>query len=92
MTSRIQKKLTLYGQVQGVFFRQTAKQQADQRNLTGHIRNNPDGSVTLQVEGDSTGINEFIDWCKLGPKDAQVEKIEIEDSSPTNETGFSVRL
>jgi acylphosphatase len=77
-------QIKVYGEVQGVFFRATAKKKADELRLKGWVKNNADGHVEILVQGEDSRINEFIAWCKVGPSKAQVDKVDIEkkDSSP----------
>jgi len=65
------------GKVQGVFFRQHTKEEAQLRNLKGWIRNLPDGRVEAIFEGESKAIEEIIEFCKTGPRNAYVTKIDI---------------
>jgi acylphosphatase len=65
------------GKVQGVFFRASAKQQADDLGLSGFVRNQPDGSVYIEVEGEEDQLEEFLYWCKRGPQHARVDSIDI---------------
>lgn len=71
--------LKIYGLVQGVFFRTSAKEEADKLNITGFVRNEPDGSVYIEAEGKEENLNEFIKWCNMGPSMAQVEKVIISE-------------
>ncbi len=64
------------GRVHGVFFRASAKKEAERLRLTGYICNKPDGSVHAEVEGEQTQIDEFIKWCKSGPPMAMVTNIQ----------------
>lgn len=70
--------ITIRGLVQGVFFRATALQQAQQLGLTGLIRNLDDGSVNAVVQGEKQDLIKFIDWCHKGPKHARVENVSVE--------------
>ena len=79
------------GRVQGVFFRQSARESAASLGLSGWIRNLPDGQVELEAEGDSASVQRFIDWCRRGPKMAEVEAVEITEQAPRGEAGeFSI--
>lgn len=64
--------LLIKGKVQGVFYRASAKEVADQLQLTGWVRNTKDGDVESIVTGDEDRIKEFIEWCKKGPRKADV--------------------
>ena len=74
----MQVHLRIYGQVQGVFFRRNAKEEADKLGLVGWVRNERDGSVQALAVGTKQKLNEFIRWCKKGPPFAIVENVEID--------------
>lgn len=69
--------LKVTGLVQGVFFRASVKEKADDLNLKGFVRNEEDGSVYIEVESEEISLKDFINWCKIGPKFAKVENIDI---------------
>lgn len=71
-------RILIYGQVQGVFFRRSARLKAQELDVSGWIKNKNDGSVELVAEGLNKNIDEFIKWCKSGPPFAKVENVEIE--------------
>lgn len=70
--------ISIYGQVQGVFFRSQARQKAEQLGITGHVENRTDGSVYIVAEGDYVKLQEFIRWNSEGPRFALIEKINVE--------------
>ena len=69
--------LLIKGDVQGVFYRATAKKIADGLNLTGWIKNTKDGDVEAIVTGDEAQLQQFINWCKHGPDKAKVEHVIV---------------
>lgn len=73
--SDIRLRLSIQGVVQGVGFRWFTKRAADRFNLAGWVRNEPDGSVTAEVEGDAGLVKEFISELKTGNRYAQVTRI-----------------
>lgn len=74
-----------------MFFRQTARKTATSLGLSGWIRNRRDGEVELVAEGESESVERFIEWCRLGPRMAEVESVEITDEAPREEAGgFSI--
>ena len=79
MESKVRAHLFVYGQVQGVFFRRSAKLEAEKLGIVGWARNLDDGSVEVMAEGDRENVDEFIKWCKSGPPFAKVEKVEVEE-------------
>jgi len=80
------------GQVQGVFFRDSARDKAEQLGLTGWVRNLPDGRVEMLFEGPSEKVREMVRWCKEGPSRAEVESVDSEFETPRGDlAGFEVR-
>lgn len=79
------------GKVQGVFFRVLAKEQAEKLGLTGFIRNEEDGSVHTEVEGDSQALEEFAAWCKEGPTGARVKVVDIRGEATMGFRSFEIQ-
>jgi acylphosphatase len=71
--------ITVAGRVQGVFFRASTKTSADHLNVKGFVKNQPDGSVYIEAEGEEDDLKQFIEWCSQGPKSARVERYEVEE-------------
>ena len=71
--------IKISGKVQGVFFRDSTKKKAQELGLSGFVRNEPDGSVYIEAEGDAALLEEFVAWCKHGPQLARVENIDIQE-------------
>lgn len=69
--------IKIHGLVQGVYFRVSAKEEAEKINILGFAENKPDGSVYIEAEGEEKDLDQFINWCKDGPSSAKVEKIEV---------------
>lgn len=82
-------KLRVSGRVQGVSFRSSARKVAERLNLQGFARNEPDGSVYVEVEGDPVAIEQFTAWCKEGPEAAVVKSIQQVEGEPAGHQGFS---
>ena len=77
-------KIKVTGKVQGVFYRASAKDKAQQLGLSGMVKNEQDGSVYIEAEGEEQKLKELIDWCHHGPDMAQVENVEYEYYSRLN--------
>ena len=75
----IYRQIFVSGRVQGVFFRESARQIASELLLTGGVRNLTDGRVEVQVTGDEPSVQFLIKWLKTGPKLAKVSTIEVLD-------------
>jgi acylphosphatase len=67
--------LIITGTVQGVFFRASALEQAQGLNLTGWVKNLPDGSIELVAEGPRYALDQLVDWCRHGPPTARVGEV-----------------
>ena len=82
--------LTIKGKVQGVFYRATAKDVANQLKLKGWIKNNSIGDVECMVTGSESNLKEFISWCKKGPPDAEVTEVIVEEKDEILFEKFSI--
>ena len=71
-------RLIVKGRVQGVFYRVSAREQAENLGLTGWVRNTYDRSVEIEVQGTEEKLTQFIDWCTIGPSYAKVDSVEKE--------------
>lgn len=78
-------KIEIEGSVQGVFFRQFTKENADKLNLKGFVRNLENGNVEVFVEGDKEKLAEFIELIKKGPKYSIIRDVKIEEKKWTGE-------
>lgn len=83
--SQVRAVIRVSGRVQGVWFRQSTKNMADQLGLTGWVCNNPDGSVAAVFEGTREKIDRAIDWCRRGPELAHVDDLQLEWQEATGE-------
>jgi len=83
--------LRVSGKVQGVFFRATTKETAEDLGVTGFVRNEPDGTVYAEVEGDSEKLDEFLDWVKKGPPQANVADIQVEEDELKDFEYFEIK-
>ncbi len=78
--------LLIHGRVQGVFFRASAQQKAQELELSGWVRNNSDGSVEIMAEGEGDRIDSIIEWCRIGPAQAVVKHVSINWEPPEGES------
>ena len=86
----IQYTIRVFGKVQGVWFRQTTKDIADQLGLKGIVLNDMDGSVFIIAQGEESALTKFIDYCKSGPKGAEVGNVHVEEDEWKEFKGFEV--
>lgn len=73
-------KITIRGNVQGVFFRNYIKEQAESLELKGFVRNLEGGNVELFVEGEIDNVDKMHELCKQGPKHAVIKEVELKES------------
>ncbi|MBU2542520.1 acylphosphatase [Patescibacteria group bacterium] len=67
--------LKIHGHVQGINFRYYTREKAKELGLTGYVKNLPDGTVEVVVEGEEEVLKNMLEWCKIGPRHARVEKV-----------------
>ena len=73
------RRLRIHGRVQGVWFRESMRQEADRLGVTGWVRNRADGTVEAAVEGSPEALEAIVRWARRGPEAAQVERVEVGD-------------
>lgn len=81
----------IIGNVQGVNYRATARREARRLGLAGWVRNEPDGSVLIDVEGTPAAVDAFLRWCAEGPPGATVSAVETTASAPAGYEEFSIQ-
>ncbi len=84
----IRRRLLVSGQVQGVFYRDSCRKEAEEKGITGSARNLPDGRVEVILEGAEDAVGRMIEWCRRGSDMARVDSVEVEDQEPQGESGF----
>lgn len=73
------KHLNIYGLVQGVYYRESLCREAKIHGVDGWVRNRRDGSVEAMLQGEESAVQTLIAWCRTGPRDARVARVEIEE-------------
>lgn len=91
MGDRQHVTLRVQGMVQGVNYRQAARREAERLGVTGFARNEDDGSVLVEAEGEQRNLDEFIAWCRHGPRDARVDRVTVATGPLVGYDGFSRR-
>ncbi len=85
--------IQIYGKVQGVFYRQSAQQKAEELNVVGWAKNQKDGSVYIEAEGEEEQLKKMIKWCRQGSQTASVTSIDYEFSDKiVGYLDFSIRF
>ena len=83
-------RLTIKGKVQGVFYRATAKDIADEFGIKGWVRNLPNNNVEITATAAEELLQKFIDWCKQGPPRAKVDGVIVEELNLEEFNGFRI--
>ena len=87
----IARDIVISGDVQGVFFRDCARREANRLGVTGWVSNHRDGTVRAHVEGPAAAVAELVLWCREGPRHATVEDLQVSDAEPQGHTRFEIR-
>jgi acylphosphatase len=82
--------LVISGRVQGVGFRYFIFQKAKNLAIKGWVKNNTNGSVIIEAEGEEKAITQFISYCRQGPRLAKVEKVELKEQTIKEYLTFSI--
>ncbi len=85
------RRFLVSGRVQGVFYRASTEAAARRLDLSGWVRNLPDGRVELVACGEEAKLRELERWLWQGPPHARVEQVSAQDVAPQAFTGFSAR-
>lgn len=85
--------LFIYGElVQGIFFRAHINERANELDITGFVHNNDDGSVEAVFEGEDSEVDEMVEYCKEGPRGAQIDDVEaVEEEYRAEFEEFEIR-
>jgi acylphosphatase len=84
------RHVVIYGFVQGVGFRFGVQRAANARGVSGWVRNRADGAVEAVFEGAPEDVEGLVEFCRRGPRGAQVERVEVEQGSAEGLSGFRV--
>ena len=88
---RVRAHVWIAGRVQGVAFRAYTIDEAAAKEVTGWVRNTPDGRVEAVFEGEKRAVEGMIAWCRKGPPAARVSSVEVVWEKPQGELDFGVR-
>jgi acylphosphatase len=89
-TSLIRRRVVVRGFVQGVGFRYSLRRLAESRGVAGWVANRADGNVEAVFEGPRDAVEALVDWCRRGPRGAEVEGITVDQEQAEGIDGFSV--
>jgi acylphosphatase len=76
--------------VQGVFFRDSTRQEAERREVTGWVTNRDDGSVEAVFEGEPDMVERMVWFVRSGPGSSEVARVDVDEEEPEDLRGFKV--
>lgn len=90
-TGRTAREVVVHGEVQGVFFRDSCRTEAQAAGVHGWVSNEYDGSVRAHLEGSEDAVEAVVSWMRQGPRQARVHHVDVEQAEPDGRSGFEVR-
>ena len=86
--SGTRRRVVAFGHVQGVFFRDSTRREAERRGVTGWARNTDEGTVEAVFEGAPEAVEALIDFVRRGPGHADVSRVDVVEEEPEGLSGF----
>jgi acylphosphatase len=83
--------ITVIGQVQGVYYRQSTREKALELGVSGFVKNLPDGNVRILATGTADQLDKLVIWCKQGPPYAKVKAVDVNNEEPQVFMGFAIQ-
>jgi acylphosphatase len=83
----VRRRVVVRGDVQGVFFRDSTRKEAESRGVSGSVTNRPDGAVEAVFEGPRDAVDALIAFCREGPSRADVDDLEVTEEEPEGSGG-----
>jgi acylphosphatase len=87
----IRRRVVVSGRVQGVWFRDSCRREAQRLRVAGWVRNCEDGRVEAVFEGPPDDVAALVNWSQRGPAYAEVTGVEVTDEPPEGVAGFRIR-
>jgi acylphosphatase len=91
MDDRTRAHVYVSGKVQGVYFRATTRNMAEQHDVDGWVRNLDDGRVEAVFEGSEADVETMVEFCHEGSESARVEDVDVTYEEPRNAGDFRIR-
>lgn len=88
--SRVRVRVVVTGRVQGVWFRDSCREEARSAHVGGWVRNRSDGAVEAVFEGPAAAVDELVAWCRSGPARARVDTIAVTTVAPIGDRRFRI--
>lgn len=90
MSGDVRRRVVVDGRVQGVWFRDACRREAEAAGVRGWVRNRDDGGVEAVFEGDEPAVERLVAWCRKGPPRAVVTSVSVEAEPPQGDARFRV--
>jgi acylphosphatase len=87
----VRRRVVAHGRVQGVFFRDSTREEAERRGVAGWVRNTERGTVEAVFEGESDMVDAMLWFVRDGPGSADVTRVEVDEEEPESLRGFRVK-
>ncbi|MFN2608609.1 MAG: acylphosphatase [Acidimicrobiales bacterium] len=87
----VARRVVVSGRVQGVFFRDSCREQAAALGVAGWVRNTAEGTVEAWFEGPRAAVDRLVHWCRDGPRHADVDGVDVYEEDPAGARGFRIR-
>jgi acylphosphatase len=87
----VRRRVVVSGRVQGVFFRDSLREQASAAGVFGWVRNRSDGAVEAVLEGPESAIEAVLRFARTGPPRASVTDVQAFEEEPEGLRGFEIR-
>jgi acylphosphatase len=91
MSEPVARRLVAHGRVQGVWFRESMRREAEALGVTGWVRNRMDGTVEALVQGEAQAVAAIVEWARRGPERAQVRQLDVEETALQPFDAFETR-
>ena len=87
----LRRRVRAHGKVQGVFFRDSTREEAQNRKVSGWVRNAKDGTVEAVFEGEPDDVEALVWFVRSGPGSANVDRVDVDEEEPEGLRRFEVR-
>jgi acylphosphatase len=87
----VRRNVVARGRVQGVFFRDSTRREAERRGIAGWARNRSDGAVEAVFEGAPEAVEAMVAFVRGGPGHSDVSDVEVREEEPEGLSGFESR-
>ena len=77
--------------MQGVFFRDSVRREAQRRGVAGWARNCSDGTAEAVFEGEDEAVDAMVAFVRGGPGHAEVSDVDVASEDPEGLSGFGIR-